>query len=350
MKSESIALMSAILWIAQSASGQSTASEKTAGEAFKNVQVLQDVPVSDWNNTMDFMAGALGVGCLHCHAIPYEKDDLKPKRTARLMIKMTREINAANFGGRAFVTCATCHQGSLHPSALPSLSAIRPAAGPATVPDASNAQSLPDVDQVMANYRKAVGPDVRSFRMKGTISVANRAAIPTDLEMIVPDRLSFHATVGGTEVVQVLNGDRGWTVANGATRDMEAENLMTRKVMIETLRPVKFFEAPAPRKVTGTEKIGGRTYTVVESRVPKRLERLYFDAQSGLLFRRYVEVQTPLGVSPGELTFEDYRDENGVKLPHLIVNHTMADQTEYKFSEVQLNVAIDPSRFEKKKD
>jgi hypothetical protein len=39
--------------------------EKTAGEAMKNVQVLKDIPASEWNNVMFFISGSLGVGCEH---------------------------------------------------------------------------------------------------------------------------------------------------------------------------------------------------------------------------------------------------------------------------------------------
>jgi hypothetical protein len=43
------------------------APEKTAGETFKNVQVLKDIPASKFMPTMFFIAASLGVGCDHCH-------------------------------------------------------------------------------------------------------------------------------------------------------------------------------------------------------------------------------------------------------------------------------------------
>jgi len=62
---------------------------KPAEQQFKNIQVFKGVPAAQIDPTMDVMAGALGVGCDHCHVKadkgPWamEKDDKAAKRTAR---------------------------------------------------------------------------------------------------------------------------------------------------------------------------------------------------------------------------------------------------------------------------
>src|SRR5215471_5585379 len=111
MKTQSRILLAAIVFVSFSVfgpvSGQSAAAkppapapaEKTAGEAMKNVQVLKDIPESEWNSVMALISGSLGVSCDHCHAQPFDSDTKKPKQTARAMIKMVREINATNFNG-----------------------------------------------------------------------------------------------------------------------------------------------------------------------------------------------------------------------------------------------------------
>src|SRR5215472_18238202 len=127
MKTQARILLAAIMFVGFGifcpASGQSPAAkrpasatpaaEKTAGEAMKNVQVLKDIPESQWNSLMFFISGSLGVSCDHCHGQPFDSDTKKAKLTARNMMKMVREINAANFDGRPVVTCNTCHRGSL---------------------------------------------------------------------------------------------------------------------------------------------------------------------------------------------------------------------------------------------
>jgi hypothetical protein len=42
---------------------------------------------------------------------------------------------------------------------------------------------------------------------------------------------------------------------------------------------------------------------------------LSFDATTGVLLRRYVELETPMGILPAHYEFDDWRDVDGVKLP-----------------------------------
>ena len=83
---------------------QSAAPVKKASEQFKNIQVLKDLPADQLYPAMHFMATSLGVECVDCHvgvpgSVDGEKDDKQMKLDARAMIKMTMEINKANFNG-----------------------------------------------------------------------------------------------------------------------------------------------------------------------------------------------------------------------------------------------------------
>jgi len=91
-----------------------------AGEVFKNLQVLKDMPA---NRILPIMrvayAGSLGVECTHCHvANAWEKDDKEAKGTARKMWAFMRETNeklgAIKQG--AGVNCTTCHRGQTKPA------------------------------------------------------------------------------------------------------------------------------------------------------------------------------------------------------------------------------------------
>src|SRR5258706_10311272 len=98
-------------------------------EAFKNVRVLKGIPVREFMNTMGFFAASLGLNCTDCHGSASASDwanyaaDPALKVRARQMITMVNAINEANFGGRPFVTCYTCHRGSQKPKITPSLAA-----------------------------------------------------------------------------------------------------------------------------------------------------------------------------------------------------------------------------------
>jgi photosynthetic reaction center cytochrome c subunit len=97
---------------------------RPAGEVFRNVQMLKDVPAARFLRLMD--AGynkALGVRCDHCHVEErWEADEKRPKRAAREMITLVREINASLEQMQdidteeAVVNCTTCHRGYVKPA------------------------------------------------------------------------------------------------------------------------------------------------------------------------------------------------------------------------------------------
>src|SRR5437762_394509 len=70
------------------------AGPKLAEEEFKNIQALKGIPADQVIPSMQFIAASLGVECEFCHvARAFEKDDKKPKLTARKMIGMMMAIN-----------------------------------------------------------------------------------------------------------------------------------------------------------------------------------------------------------------------------------------------------------------
>ncbi len=96
---------------------------------WKNVQVLNDISVAEFNRTMiAFSTWVAGTGnCAYCHNVAnFASDTLdngKPiytKLTARRMILMTRHINGnyASHVANTGVTCYTCHLGKPQPNGL----------------------------------------------------------------------------------------------------------------------------------------------------------------------------------------------------------------------------------------
>jgi hypothetical protein len=94
--------------------------EQTAGEHFKNVQILKTLPASRFIDTMHYFSASLGVKCEKCHVEGhFDSDVKKEKKTARSMLKMVASINEQNFKGHPKVECYTCHRGAEKPLAAP---------------------------------------------------------------------------------------------------------------------------------------------------------------------------------------------------------------------------------------
>ena len=86
--------------------------------------------------------------------------------------------------------------------------------------------------------------------------------------------------------------------------------------------------------VTGTAKNGSG------------VDRLYFDAQSGLLLRATTNMNSVLGSFPEITTFEDYRDVSGVKVAYTVRESSPEGDKVYKFDSVQINAPVEDARFQ----
>ena len=110
----------------ESASGESggksiaSRSPQSAESAFKNIQVLKNIPSGQLVPAMQFISASLGVQCNYCHEPDhFDRDDKKPKQIARNMIRMMSTIDKDSFAGTREVTCYSCHRGSIKPDACP---------------------------------------------------------------------------------------------------------------------------------------------------------------------------------------------------------------------------------------
>ena len=98
----------------------------------------------------------------------------------------------------------------------------------------------------------------------------------------------------------------------------------------------------------GTEKIGDRETLRLRMNTPdKKRAVLYFDKESGLLVRRILYTDTPIGTDPEQIDFEDYRDVEGVKIPYTIKVSYLDNffTATRKITEMKHNATLEDSAF-----
>jgi hypothetical protein len=329
--------------------------ERTAGEAFKNVQILKDIPESQLIPTMFFMAASLGVGCEHCHVTsengpwPFEKDDKKEKLTARDMIKMTRAINDQNFAGLQQVTCATCHQGHTEPAVLPPILPLGTIQAPK---EQSGAAAMPSADKVFDRSVEAIGGSAALEKLttrtiKGALITDSGSTYSLEIKQKAPDRALLTATSPKGEVSRDgFDGTLAWNSLGASvfpSSGLEAARIARDAEFFVDINLKKRF----PRRfVAGKEMIGGEeAYLVRAGGRGLVSEMLYFSVNSGLLLRRIVLTQTALGRFNEQTDYSDYREVDGVKLPFTIARMEVNTRYTEKYSEIKHNVPIDDSVF-----
>ena len=158
--------LSAFFAGAQSGAGPSAG--KTSDQAFKNIQILKGIPADQLVPSMQFISASLGVECEYCHvAGAFDKDDKKPKQTARKMMEMMFAINKGNFEGHREVTCYSCHHGETHPVGIPIIAAganttarlelARPGDGKGAQAEDVGVDARAVVDPILDQYIAALG-------------------------------------------------------------------------------------------------------------------------------------------------------------------------------------------------
>ena len=100
--------------------------------------------------------------------------------------------------------------------------------------------------------------------------------------------------------------------------------------------------------VTGKQKVGEKDAYVIEAKPTEgSVEKWYFDAQTGLLIRLDAERESPQGKMPTETYLDDYKEVDGVKIPHTVRQTTPMFTINIKTEEVKHNVPVDDAKFNK---
>jgi photosynthetic reaction center cytochrome c subunit len=333
---------------------------KKAEEQFKNIQTLKGIPADQLIPAMQFIAASLGVECEFCHVEgAFEKDDKKPKQTARKMMEMMFAINKESFEGHREVTCYSCHRGSIDPVGTPLVMGEEPKgmgeAKRATLTEGAEGKAGggPTGDQLIDKYLQAVGgaaavERISSRVMKGTITFGDRN-VPIEIFSKDPDkRISFAHTPDGDSVT-AFDGHEGWLGLPGhRVREMHGADIDAASMDADLHFAAHLKEMLSEAKVQGAEKVGEHNaYLVVGQREGKPPLQLYFDEGSGLLVRLVRYGETPLGRMPTQIDYEDYRDAGGVKVPFRWTLARPGGRFTIQVSEVKENVPVDDAKFAK---
>jgi hypothetical protein len=341
------------------ATGAPTAqsADKKAEEQFKNIQVLKGVPADQIFPTMQFITASLGVECEFCHVQgAFEKDDKKPKQTARKMMEMMFAINKDNFEGHREVTCNSCHRGSVDPQAIPAVMTEEPKEGmgePKKAEGEVKESAGPGADQLLEKYVQAVGgaaaiDKVTNRVMKGTIDFGGKS-LPIDIYSKDPDkRISFTHLPDGDSVT-AFDGHEGWLGTPGRPlREMHGGDIDGASIDADLHLATHLKSMFSEMRTRGTEKVGDHeAYVVVGRRDGKPPIRLYFDEQTGLLVRLVRFGETALGRLPTQIDYADYRDAGGVKVPYRWTLARPGGRFTIQVSEVKENAPVEDAKFAK---
>jgi hypothetical protein len=351
--------------LAQGSPAAATTKPKMVEDVFKNVQVLKGIGVDDFLLTMGIMSAAVGSDCVGCHPSAGTDHvdwalDTPRKQTARRMAQMVTAINRDHFNGRQVVTCWTCHRGRDRPVTTMTLDVVY---GPPTdEPDdvLSQAQAVPSADQVLNRYLQALGGGENVGRVVSFVAHGKSAGYRgfggsgvVEVSAQAPDRRAIHIAFPeypdrGVSV-RTYDGRTGWIATPLAVvpkYELAGSERDGARLDATLSFPAQIKQALTSLRVGPPSTIGDKDVTVLQGNGPNgTLATLYFDDQSGLLVRMVRHGRSPIGRVPTQVDYSDYRDVGGIQFPFHWTLAWLDGRDDFEFTDVKLNVPIDPARF-----
>lgn len=344
--------LAAISYAQTTTTNTSSPKGKSAAEAYQNIQVLKEIPADQLVPAMQFITYSLGVECSYCHVEgALEKDDKKPKQTARKMMQMLAAINRDNFDAKPAVTCNSCHRGAPRPVSVPIIAdaPLRPVLeSPANEGSASN---LPAVEQIIQKYMDAIGGadalgKVITRQEKGTIDISGRS-LPIEILSRTGGKQLTVIHLPNGDSVTAYDGTSGWTSGpNRPVREIPSVEVVSAQAEVDLQLPLHLKKLFSEVKSATPEKIGDReTYVIAGINSGEVAAKFYFDEGSGYLLRILRYTKSPLGRNPTEIDYADYRTQDGLKVPFQQTIARPNSRLTIKFDEAKFNVPADEAKF-----
>lgn len=325
----------------------------TAGQKFKNIKVLNEMPADQMGKVMNIFSASLGVKCDYCHVEnDFAKDGKEEKDTAREMIRMNLALNKDYFNNRPEISCNTCHQGHTHPQTAINFDA------PAPEPRPKQPDVKPNIDQILDKYTAAVGGKDAIAKITSRMIKASRIepnGKDSEPEEIWQkgEKLSIATTYSSKEngnyvVGENYDGTRAWKTGNQKEIPLKADETeqIKRDAQIFAFADLKTVYPKLDFRFV--DKINGKeVYLVIGTLADNSRERLYFDANTNFLVRRVASTPTILGNFQYQVDYSDYKDFGGVKIPTTVRYAVPNIIFTRKITDVKINAPIDDAQFAK---
>jgi photosynthetic reaction center cytochrome c subunit len=338
---------------------------KTAEQVFKNIQVLKGSPADQLFAAMSFITSSLGVNCTFCHVEGhFDKDDKKPKETARAMMRMTLALNKANFDSRRDITCYSCHRGAQHPADIPALANETPSTAPSgSTPPAANSfattpnaapplpTNLPTVTEIIDRYVSAAGGAAAIGQIStrwdvGTIT-NSAGSTPLDIVTAATDKQSFIRHLPRGDATTIVNGAAAWFFIRGhPANPLRGAELDAARLDADLHFPLHLREIFPELRREYPEAVNGReAWLLIGEREGFPPIKLYFDQETGLLVRQIRYADSAIGSEPTQIDYSDFRSVDKLQLPFRITISQPNSRETIVFTEIYANYPMDDLRF-----
>jgi hypothetical protein len=151
----------------------------------------------------------------------------------------------------------------------------------------------------------------------------------------------------GSAMAQMYGAEGGWMIGRQGTRVLNTADAAQGLAAAHAYDP---FVPPLPdnARVFGKTTIDGHEAWTVGGMINEHSrQRVWFDATTGLVLRRLITIDSPVGQIPTQTDYEDYREAGGVKVPFSVrVSSVNGGQSSTrKYTSIELGAPVDAKIF-----
>lgn len=201
-----------------------------------------------------------------------------------------------------------------------------------------------NVQTILDNYIKAAGGRSAMEKIKTlkTVGSAEMQGMKLGLETINTSKGQSLTliTMGGMPLQkEVFDGSKGYSMSQGQRTEYDAEQTAAAKT-----QSVPFKELNAKNaKFLRMEKVDGKDAYVVSFGTDET--EVFYDKESGLLLQQQTTMEMMGQTITSTTSFEDYKEIDGVKLPHVYKQSVGPQEIIFKVEEIIINKDVSDDDF-----
>jgi len=220
-------------------------------------------------------------------------------------------------------------------------------------PSVSKIPSGVTASTVLDNYIVAIGGRENLEKVKDKVSKIKGSIQGMEMKITIsqkaPNKLLQTLDAGGMQQTTIFDGTKGKQIAMGNEVPLKGDDLLETKLEATLNLFLDYKKHGITAELTGMEKVGGEDAYKVTLTLPNDSKWLqFYDVDSDLFVKQTQTKKTPQGTFTVSITFDDYRDVEGVLYPHKF-NQTVGPQSmDMEVESILINSGLDDSLFEVK--
>ena len=204
--------------------------------------------------------------------------------------------------------------------------------------------------EVIEKYLTAIGGRDVLAKVEDRTTIMRGTAMGQSITLIAkqksPNKLRQEIKAGGMEQLVIFDGEKG--VMNAMNQKIEVKDKELEALKIEAIMEFLLDPESYGIKISyeGSEKINTKETNKIKMVLPSGLRWFsFFDAESGLKVKEEKELQTQMGLMNQTFTFDDYKEVDGIKYPHKIVQSAGGQSIDVTVSSIKVNKGLSDDIF-----